>query len=281
MNSKLFYLLFYTFFLFSCSDQQDSSHISEDEQAHLDFKDNNKEKRKDANLAMVINDIPSTMEITTILFESNSKFNKRLLNDLSNINNYNTIIDKSINLGIIATDLNYVIAYHEPNEVLKYLKALKDMAEIINITGIIDQELIQKVMRNVENKDSLFLLMFPVHLAIDKYLHDNEQANTAALILAGGWIEGIYLSTQVLDNELKNKTNFLIYEKISEQKNAVQNIIKLLSQYENNPDKIISLIHELKEISAILHRTNQDAVINHENMILITEKIKKIRTNCI
>jgi len=158
---------------------------------------------------------------------------------------------------------------------------LKDMAEIINITGIIDQELIQKVMRNVDNKDSLYILMFPVHLAIDKYLHDNEQANTAALILAGGWIEGIYLSTQVLDNELKNNTNFLIYEKISEQKNAVHNIIKLLSQYENNPDKIISLIHDLKEISAILHRTNQDAVINHENMILITEKIKKIRTNCI
>src|SRR5690606_39153436 len=66
------------------------------------------------------------------------------------------------------------------------------------------------------------------------------------LILAGGWLEALHISNQVLQ---KNPDNIEMREKVGEQKIILENIMLLLSYYEQSDPNI----YDLKEKMTPLH----------------------------
>ena len=64
------------------------------------------------------------------------------------------------------------------------------------------------------------------------YLEDDEQHAVAATIIAGGFIEGLYISTRLVD--MKNYKGNKLVQTIADQKMSVDDMIRLLETYTDN-----------------------------------------------
>ena len=76
-------------------------------------------------IADIIQQIPSPLEISTLLKEAETKYDKSHLNDPENISNYNSNFKKALALGIYGTDLGYTNIYGQNQDALFYLNSIK------------------------------------------------------------------------------------------------------------------------------------------------------------
>ena len=67
--------------------------------------------------------------------------------------------------------------------------------------------------------------------AADQYLKMDQQEDVSAAILAGGWIEGLYLTVQDASKKMDPK----VIKRLGEQGHALNNLIALLEQHGNPP----------------------------------------------
>jgi len=82
----------------------------------------------------------------------------------------------------------------------------------------------------------------------NSYLADNDQAAVAAIVLTGGWIEGLYIATQLVD--LNNFNGNKLVATIIDQKLSIDILINLLESNKGNPavDELISQVNKLKAV---------------------------------
>lgn len=235
--------------LTSCMNQQAKVDSGEADNKKSDSIDHAKKSLNAiANLDLVINSIPSPVEVATILALSGAPYDHTLLNPTDKADKYTTIIQKAFNIGIYGADLNYAIVYDQPQDVLNYLAVVEKLAEQIDVAGAVNKELLKRVEKNIHNKDSLISLTFPIYRSMDNYLHLNEQDNVAAMILSGGWIEGLYIATKVINHQPVNDQNRFIYQKVIDQEESLSNLLILLQNHKNNPPALNPIINSLKNI---------------------------------
>jgi len=63
---------------------------------------------------------------------------------------------------------------------------------------------------------------------VDAYLKENGRDNISALMIAGGWVEGLYIATQVA----KGNSTVELKQRIAEQKLSLKDLVGLMSTYE-------------------------------------------------
>jgi len=269
-HKHLFYILLSTLLIFACAEEKIEEQATQSELSE-----------RIEGLDLVINGIPSPIEIATIFSESGAQYNKSLLNPASNINNYNTTMEKALNLGIYGADLNYVMIYNQSQEVSAYLVTVNVLADNLDISGVIDNTLTRRVEKNIGNIDSLIQLVFPIYKNIDKFLHANQQDNVAALILAGGWIEVAYLACQIVGDRPNNDETFLIYLKIAEQKRSLGYLIGLLRAHKDNPPEINDFIIKLQKIYDVYNGVGNVSQLTQEKLIRIAKEITELRESVI
>ena len=80
----------------------------------------------------------------------------------------------------------------------------------------------------------------------NSYLEDNGQPAIAAMVLVGGWIEGLYISTQLVD--MKDFNGNKLVGRIIDQKLSIDILLNLLESSKGNPavDEIIGSGDKLK-----------------------------------
>jgi hypothetical protein len=132
---------------------------------------------------------------------------------------------------------------------LDFLDAVKDLAEKLSIGQFFDYNTIKKLAQSSSNLDSLLRITQQNFEKINVHLQDQKRENLSILILTGGWIEGLYLSSLVYE---KTK-NPQLREKIGEQKLALEQILLVLDVYKTKPNFSV-LIDDLKELQKIYNR---------------------------
>ena len=75
----------------------------------------------------ILQQIPSPLEIASILKESGSKYESSILNSEDNLSKYNTNFSKALNLGVFGTDLGYTNIYEQSKDGIKFLAAIKSL----------------------------------------------------------------------------------------------------------------------------------------------------------
>eukprot|EP00389_Voromonas_pontica_P000148 GDKH01000227.1.p1 GENE.GDKH01000227.1~~GDKH01000227.1.p1 ORF type:complete len:178 (+),score=21.73 GDKH01000227.1:49-534(+) len=159
-------------------------------------------------------------------------------------------------------------------------------------------ELVERFEKNIGNQDSVLSLVSEAYKSSDKYLKNNDQNHIGALVLAGGWVESLYFTT----NSAEMTSNKEIINRVGEQKNTVYNLIKLLTPYYDQPE-FSTLVDDLMELNDIFEKVeitytfveptvdvakktttiNSTTTVNISPEVLkqITEKIGKIRAELI
>ena len=201
----------------------------------------------------VLQNIPSPLETSTLLKESGTKYDNALLNSPDNLSIYNSNYKKALNLGIYGTDMGYTNIYEQNQDGIKYLAAIKTLADGLNIGQFFDLETIGRLATNSKNLDSLLLITTQNFNSINGYLQNQGRANLSVLLLSGGWIEAMHITCQVASKDPKNKE---LKETIGGQKVILEQIVLLLSFYKDTDENMASLLKDLEELKSAFDKIN-------------------------
>lgn len=227
---KKYLLLLTAFITFACGSGKKS-----DERAFLESLDTmalDQPMISEEVISDIIQQIPSPLEISFLLKNSGAKYNYSMLNDPNNLSNYNSSFEKALNLGIYGTDLGYANIYSQNQDALFYLNSIRSLADDLSIGQFFDFGTIRRLATNSDNLDSLLLITTQNFNNINQYLQDNQRQNLSILILAGGWLEALYIVCEVVR---LNPDSQPLIEKVGEQKIILDNIKLLLGFYKNDP----------------------------------------------
>lgn len=217
--------------------------------------------------------IPSPFQTSNMIKKSGAPFNSSLLNPVSNKDNYSTNFHKALNLGIYGADMGYMTIYEKTDDAPALISAVQKMADELGMGGAFNKSLIDRFTNNLENKDSLMVLVSDAYTEGDRFLKNNDKNDVAGLILAGGWIEALYFSTSAA---MEKKSPELI-DGIGQQKATLDNLIQLLETY-GNDESYSNLANELKDLFSEFENVqfnytfNQPEVVADKNLTVIKSK---------
>lgn len=242
--------------------------------------------------------IPSPIQTALLIEKSGAQYSKGYLNDAKKVTTYATNFQKALNLGVYGADVGYVTIYDQSQDALKYLGVINKLSDELGITGAFDENTIKRFENNFGKRDSMLNLVAVAYRNADAFLKDNDRLNVGALVLAGGWVETLYFSTQIAVKD-KNKD---VINRIGEQKYTLNNIVKMLTPYYNQPeydvlvDDLIELAYDFDAIDIqytyekpqvdIANKTTKinsktNVVITPEHLEAIAERVKTIRNKIV
>ncbi len=227
-------------------------------------------QEKNEKAQKVFFSIPSPIETTSLLQAAGAKYNAKYLNPIENVSRYSSVTDKALNLGIYGSDLSFTSIFSQTQESMLYLRCTNTLATNLGISGAFDETTTSRIEANLENKDSLLTIISDSYWNSDKYLKENGQPGVSALIVAGGWIEGLYIATQIA-NSTKNDA---INTRIGEQKLSLDNLIALLDSYKKDNAGIIGLLYQLQGLKKVY----DGITIPPSETTVITNKEKGVTT---
>lgn len=236
--------------------------------------------------------IPSPVQTSMLIQKSGAPFNREVINPQSG-DVYKDAFSQGLNLGVFGADLGYVTMYSQPAEQLKYLNQARKLSDALGISNAFDTQTMKRINDNMKVKDSLLVLVGVVYRSSDAFLKNNDRTHVSSLVITGGWIESLNFAAQVH----KAKPNEELKMRIAYQKQALESLIKLLGQFqENEYTQLRTKLEDLKtvydgvkftyvyekpetdalnKVTTINSRT--DVSITDEQISQITEKIKGIR----
>ena len=179
----------------------------------------------------IIENISSPVEIAALIKNLGSPFSKDILAPTEYTNNYNTNYAQAFALGVFSADLGYLNMYNKTGSVIDYLSTIKKLADAISVGQYFDFTTLKRLASNSSNVDSLKYISVHSFNQMDQSLRERKRGNLSALIIAGAWLEGIYITVQVA----KDKPDPKLIDKIGEQKIILSDLMLLLASYAKDP----------------------------------------------
>lgn len=195
--------------------------------------------------------LPSPLQLAKILQRAGASFDKSLLNKTENVSKYTTTSAKALNLGVFGADLSYAAIFDQSQEIINYLNASKKLAEELGALAVYSADIVKRIEANSGQRDSILPLLGEILMNSNEAFKENEQQNIAAMVAAGGFIEGLYIGTKVIE---KANDKSPIIQRIAELKGSLDNLINLLEQQSSN-DETAYIINDLKSIQTIYNES--------------------------
>lgn len=249
---------------------------------------------------LIFYSLPSPLETATLIKKAGASFDVDLLNKVSNEPKYNTNMKMALNLGIYSADMSYTSLFDQMQNTLNYMNASRKIAERLGVLGAIDENTIKKLEQNLNDRDVVMEIISETFMNSNAYLTENDRPALMTMVLVGGWIEGLYIATQLANGSIKE--NPVLIDRIVFQKLSLQTVINLLGTHKNNSDieYMIGLMNELNDIydeikinnskveaetipeqHVTILRSDSETEITPEIFMRLVEKVKEIRSEFI
>jgi len=224
----------------------------------------------------IVQNISSPVEIAALIKAVGVPYSKDYLATTDYVDDYNTSFKQALGLGVFGADLGYQNMYNKTGGVIDYISAIKTLADGIRVGQFFDFTTLKRLATNNQNLDSLMYISVQNFNQMDRYLRENNRSNLSSLIVAGVWIESMYLLSEVI----KESPNAELSEKIGEQKIILSNLMLLLKNYERDP-KFKDLIGQLEEIQdiyrevTITYEKGEPEAVEEDGMLVIKQNDKQ------
>lgn len=209
-----------------------------------------------------MSNISSPIETAAIIKGLKIPFNKDIIASTDFAENFNTNFAKALGLGMYGCDLGYLNMYGKTSLVLSYITTVKSLADGIQVGQFFDFSTLKRLATNNENIDSLVLISQQSMTRINDYLKQNNRSNLSVVIIAGLWIEGLYITAEVADDTKNQKMR----EAVGDQKEIINQLMILLYNYKRDPN-MAKLIREFEEIKALYNEVKITIEIGETQMI--------------
>ena len=244
----------------------------------------------------IVGDMPAPSEIPYMLQTTGAEFNESLINSRDKADQYASITNKAaLNLGVYAADIGYLVSYEKTQDAIDYLNSAKALADGLGIIGSFDLDVLSRFEKNLSNKDSLATLLDATVKDTEKYLMDDNRNKLSAMVVAGSFIESLYISTglvktypkDLLPTDAKNLILTPLIRVVLDQKESVTVLVKMLSGVEQT-DPITTIVSDLKaletqyaalNIEEQIKNNKANLVLSDKNLVEITNIVEKLRKN--
>ena len=130
---------------------------------------------------------------------------------------------------------------------------MNNLSASLGIADAFGDGTMDRMQANSNNRDSLLSIISDAYWTADSYLQENQRPATSALIVAGGWVEGLYIATRIA----LSKPNPEINIRIAEQKLSLDNLVGLMTEQKKDPDvaAMLSSLEDLQASFASIHKS--------------------------
>jgi hypothetical protein len=237
-------------------------------------------------------------EISSIFEKTGAVYNPQILNPLENKAGYSTNSKAALNLGIYGVDLGYVKIFNQTQKSIKYFGEIHDLAMQLGIPEDYFVEGIGYFQKKISNRDTITAIASKIYNSTHVYLQKNSRPETSSLIILGGWIEALYISSMILQED---KSNAEISKRIAGQKYSLNSLTSYLNNYRNDitVSKYLLMLKVLKKsydqvnimfdqktmemdtINKIIHSDNYKVEISQQTLNDICKIVGGIRAEII
>jgi hypothetical protein len=201
---------------------------------------------------------------------------------------------RALMFGVYSADLAYISSFEFGTNALAYLNKIDEMAKEMDLEGIFDKELRERIMKNDGNLDSLFIISDVAYQKSIEYLQMGQMEDILGLMLTGGWIESMYIvSSSAGKYDEKNP----IFDQLKGQYLVLETILEYLEPYSGKNDfmlQVFGMMSDLRDAyysggtagdetqvtqadGMLVLSGGQSVVMNAEVYGKIVEKIAQIR----
>ncbi len=238
------------YMLTSCARTQTTTNLED-----IDVSDSIAEidtKAEDLNKSRtILYTLPAPIEMASIIKETGVNFDDQLLAQLSKSQSYSSNLKMALNLGIYATDMSVSGMFNQSQRMVDYLNTLKGMTQRLGIIKVFDEDVLAKLERSDLSRQEALNVISEVYMNTNQYLTENNRRNVATMVMAGAWVEGLYLALNLLNPD---KLNSDIVERIVAQKLSLATLMNIIDGMNaNDSDKDLTYIHSRLEIISQLY----------------------------
>lgn len=192
----------------------------------------------------VIQNISSPVEMANLIKMTGVGFSQKILNSTDNSKKYDTSFKRALNLGVYSADLGYINTFNKNTIVVSYLLSVKELAEGIKVGQFLDFNTLKRMATNNTNLDSLKELSVSSFNKMDSYLRDQKRSNVSTAIVTGAWIEGMYITCNVIEQS----NNPELINRLGEQKDIVNILLIILNNFGKADPNFGALVKEMEGI---------------------------------
>ena len=230
------------------------------------------------NLNLIRVSIPSPLELTSKTAKAGYNYNKSVLNSGSKSSGYSTKFQAAANLGVYGADLGYVAGYKQSQDVLEYISQIAKLAKTVGVESAFDQDFGKNLNENAGKGDTLMNIIDEAYAKAERNLRSNDRISVASIIIAGGWIEGLFIATEVATS--KGDPSIEVCHTIYDHTYAYSYVIELLSIYKKDVD-CAKMLETLKTAEAVLSSYKSNPKLGPADVIKIKEAITPVRNKII
>ena len=175
----------------------------------------------------------SPVEVCNIFERLDIPYNDTILIAPENKDLYMSSYKAAMNLGVYGVDMGYMKIFGINRQIVSYFNTIETLSERLNMPDSFLADAIRGLDADINNADSVTWLMNDTYAKIDNHLRQEGSEGTLGLMLMGGWIEAMYLATQ-LAYDSKNPDPQVV-GKIAEQKYSLYSLLSFMKNYYDDP----------------------------------------------
>lgn len=212
--------------------------------------------------------IPSPMETAALLKKTGAEYNGKILNDVKKVDSYTAASQQALNLGVYGADLSYASVFNHTQESMFYTSCSRKLADRLGVISAFNDSTLELMQSKMNDRDALLDIISETYWNVDAYLKENGRDNISALMIAGGWVEGLYIATQV---SITNDSPEL-RQRIAEQKLSLNDLLGLLNSYELDDARLKGVKEDLialQSLFAEVQMATGDATVSESNGVTV------------
>ncbi len=216
--------------------------------------------------------LPTSFEVTEMLNRIGAGYILTLSNSPENVDKYLTEKKQALNLGVYGADLSYASTYNQKQETIHYMEASKKLVDELNISAALPSDIVEQVDQNQDNKDELVDIITNTFYDTYAYLNTNDRTSVSMLVLAGSWVEALYIATHISEDTYQNKEMVKI---VMEQKSSLGKLMALMTTLQDDA-QVNEVMQQLQPLHRVYGKVEANAISEQQMNIIISE-VQKIR----
>ena len=268
MIKKLSLFVIATLLLSACGGQRPSENLEVD----MDDVEVGELQISSETMGEIIENIASPIEVAALISSMNIPFSTSYLADPEKLSTNTTSFEMAYSLGLLSADLGYLNMYEKTGTAVNYLSSINRLADALQIGQFFDFATIKRLATSGSNLDSLMFISINSFNNMDDYLRETDRSNLSAMMIAGVWMEGLYLATQVANlNSTENLKSM-----IGEQKIILNDLLLVLNHYKNESviARYIEDFEAIKQVYAdvkITYEVGEPETIEKDGMLMVVQ----------
>ena len=258
-------------FLSSCGEEEVKPHDIEYTKDSVDFD-------KQIAIDLISVNFPSPSAMGKKFSGAGLSYNKSLLNSTGK--SYSTKAEQSLGLGVYGADLGFACSFNQSQDALAYLGSIGKLSEQVGVASAFDMEFNKQLIASLGKADSQDIMIDKAYKKAERHMRSNERMANAAMMVMGGWVEGLYITTEMVFAKKDDPKTKGLYMEVWNYVSAYQHVRKLLDEYKGNAD-FKNFEDAFKEAETVLRNVAYNTNFGPKDIDPLRTAVQTLRTKLV